>query len=314
MEVSEPCDDPAISLKGDSDEIQNNCAGTRTVPAWSFFARFERSHLHPLIIRGANATVGEGISDTGEIVGAYAVGGVGNGFILSHGTYKTLDFPGSLSTDATGISSNGAEIVGGTQLTIDSTEIGFLFDKGTFTLIQFPGSTYTTAFKVNASGETVGTYNLAPTNSEFTDQGYTYKNGVYETLDFPGAAGTFLGGINNRGEIVGTYIKSYGVDQGFIDKGGVFTTINFPGATDTSLIDVSNSGEIIGLDSTSGPDGSTGSFLLSKAGFTSIASVSNGSFYVQGINDQGQFVGGCSEGLCRKTRAKQPKTLYAVCF
>jgi hypothetical protein len=52
------------------------------------------------------------INPEGQIVGGYLdTSGTGHGFLLSHGTFTTIDFPGSIYTEANRINSKG-DIVG----------------------------------------------------------------------------------------------------------------------------------------------------------------------------------------------------------
>ena len=60
---------------------------------------------------GSNGSTASGITDDGQIVGNYGDGNGIHGFLLSGGTYSTLDGPGIRYTIAWGINLSG-EIVG----------------------------------------------------------------------------------------------------------------------------------------------------------------------------------------------------------
>jgi hypothetical protein len=97
------------------------------------------------------------MSASGEIVGHYGNfnAGAQHGFLYSHGTYTTIDPPGSTSTSLQAINASG-EITG---LYFDASgEHGFIESHGTYTTIDPPGSTSTTADAINALGQIVGSY------------------------------------------------------------------------------------------------------------------------------------------------------------
>ncbi|PYU41526.1 MAG: hypothetical protein DMG53_21255, partial [Acidobacteria bacterium] len=100
------------------------------------------------------------INDEGDIVGRYQVGSVGHGFLLSDGTFTTIDYPGGISgtTQAHGINPEGV-VVGlytghGTIVGGDAFRTrAYLRDaSGNFTAIDFPGAENTFAIKVSPTG------------------------------------------------------------------------------------------------------------------------------------------------------------------
>jgi probable HAF family extracellular repeat protein len=122
------------------------------------------------------------------------------GFLYSHGTYTTIDFPGNvLQTFVTGINASG-EIVGNFW---DNSALapahGFLYSHGTYTTIEPPGSTSSSAEDINASGDIVGWY----TDINGPVHGFLYSHGTYTTIDFPDTVHTFANGINASGQITG---------------------------------------------------------------------------------------------------------------
>jgi uncharacterized membrane protein len=141
-------------------------------------------------------------------VGVYRLGGPGNGFLDSGGSYSTVNFPGGTGTHDNGIN-NAGEIVGQYK---DSMAVrhGFLDNGGTFTTIDFPGADQTVASDINNFGDIVGFYSLSGATSGFLDKG-----GNFVTIAFPGATGTEVYGINDQGDLVGTYADQNGVLHGF---------------------------------------------------------------------------------------------------
>lgn len=78
-------------------------------PAHGLFASLPTAHPAHVDAPGANSTVLRGINDAGIICG-YADG---HGFVINHGVYTMLEFPGATRTEAHGIS-NAASAPAGT--------------------------------------------------------------------------------------------------------------------------------------------------------------------------------------------------------
>jgi uncharacterized membrane protein len=82
-------------------------------------------------------------------------------------TFTTIDVPGAVFTQPTGINSAG-RIVG---FYIDGTTFashGFLLEQGTYTSIDVPGAIATQAEAINSAGRIVGTY----VDSSFVSHGF----------------------------------------------------------------------------------------------------------------------------------------------
>ena len=196
------------------------------------------------------------INDEGEIVGGYLdKSGKGHGFLLSHGSFTTIDVPASVYTEALGINSQG-HIVGAY---VDATNFnvhGFLLKDSEFTTIDFPGAINTFVNWINSEGDMVGGYMDAAGNFH----GLLVRRGAFTSFDYPGASNTFGLGINAKGEIVGIYLDSSALNaHGFLFSKGRFDTFDFPGAN-TSVVACSGFG--------------------------------GGVTYTDGINDEGAIVGG----------------------
>ncbi len=80
---------------------------------------------------------------------------INHSFLLSNGSYTTLDVPGSLFTQAHGINASG-QIVG--WYYDGNITHGFLLSEGSYTTLDVPGSSYTQGFGINDSGKIVGEY------------------------------------------------------------------------------------------------------------------------------------------------------------
>jgi probable HAF family extracellular repeat protein len=112
---------------------------------------------------GAVATDAVGINNSGQIVGAYNVGGGAIGFEYSNGIYTSLMVPGALVTYATGINNLG-QIVGYDYIGgFANDDIhGFLYSNGTYTTVDFPSGVYNIAEGINDSGQIVGFSYIPP--------------------------------------------------------------------------------------------------------------------------------------------------------
>src|SRR5262249_27763159 len=126
-------------------------------------------------------TAARGINACGQIVGEYVDGGTTHGYLLSGGSYLTLDPPGSTFTRAVGINASG-QIVG---LYNDTSGVrhGFLLSEGVYTTLDVPRSTLTAAFGLNNLGEIVGSY----IDADGVRHAFLRLcDGSYITLDPPG--------------------------------------------------------------------------------------------------------------------------------
>src|SRR5215469_5664576 len=72
-----------------------------------------------------------GINDKSQIVGDYTdVSGDHLGFLYSHGSYTTINFPGAVNTSASAIN-NAGDIIGHYQDSANGPQYGFLYSHGT---------------------------------------------------------------------------------------------------------------------------------------------------------------------------------------
>ena len=77
------------------------------------------------------------------------------GYMLFHGSYATINFPGSSFTFAGGANASGNIV--GIYTDASGNGHGFLFD-GTYTSFDYPGAAFTEATGINPSGAIVGLY------------------------------------------------------------------------------------------------------------------------------------------------------------
>jgi hypothetical protein len=77
------------------------------------------------------------------------------GYMLFHGAYATINFPGSAFTFAGGANAEGNSV--GIYVDASGNGHGFLFN-GAYTSFDFPGAIFTEATGINPSGVIVGLY------------------------------------------------------------------------------------------------------------------------------------------------------------
>src|SRR5436305_1921182 len=111
----------------------------------------------PLDAPGASSTAANGNSPH-DIVGEFDdEDGNIHGFVLSKGTYTTIDAPGADGvTVCQGI--NNAGQVAGLYQDEDGTSHGFVLYKGVYTTVDVPGALWTEVYSINAQGKIVGAY------------------------------------------------------------------------------------------------------------------------------------------------------------
>jgi len=246
---------------------------------------------------GVTFTSALGINAQGDIVGRYAVGSVGHGYLLSDGTYTTIDAPDGVgSTQAQGINEEG-QIVGFYTVpvakTVDPTGVftrSFLRDAdGTFSSIQFPGSNNTLAIKISPRGKVVGCFHNLSFDTPTTMHGFVLQDGNYE--EFP-MLGSMHNGIARNGRlIVGVVFPDMATFHAYKVHDGVTEKIDLPDAVVSDARDVNPAGEIVGFFTDFA--NKTHGFLLRKGDFTTIDFPGEDvvSTQARGINPQGDIVG-----------------------
>jgi uncharacterized membrane protein len=249
------------------------------------------------------------------IVGDYIAGGTEHGYLLSNGAFTTIDFPGSLLTQAFAVNANGI-IVGDYAVTNangnGNSQHGYVLAAGTFTSIDFPGAAYTTAKGINSQGDIVGIYytSVGNANTQYlptgnTGHGFLLSGGTYTSIDFPGAILTEVWRITDGGQILGRYQSPVdGKYHLFLFNDGVFSSIpDVPGSIETAPADISfgaldGAGDIVGDYSNQTPimhkikfGKDLHGFLLSGGVYTTIdfpGAVATGAW---GIHSSGVIVG-----------------------
>jgi probable HAF family extracellular repeat protein len=146
-----------------------------------------------------------------SIVGLYADSqGFGEGFLYAGGMFTSLNVPGAIYTQASGINDQG-QIVGHYNTTNQGVH-GYLYTDGSFTTLTTAGSSSTAAEGINNHGQVVGSY----VNSSNHGDGFLYTDGVLTPFDVPDAISTSCSGINDQGQIVGSYFTQPLPTLGFV--------------------------------------------------------------------------------------------------
>lgn len=212
---------------------------------------------YPIIAPGDGQffNIAEGINDSGAVVGRYKdTGGFYHGFLLSGGSYTTIDEGGGPNTWVMGINSAGSFV--GSFGVQTPPEHGFVSVNGVMTQIDVPGASTTPAFGVAFDGTVVGCTGFA--NSVTFLRG---PQGHFLKFQARNARVTCALGIDNAaGLIVGYYIDQSFVYHGFVYNyvaglagagTGVATppliTVDYPGAIVTEVVGVNAKGTIAGL-------------------------------------------------------------------
>ena len=199
----------------------------------------------------AGGSFAAGINNGERVVGSYSDNSYkSHGFWFDvSGTFRTLDYPGALSTAALGIN-DSSQIVGvfctkttGCSPTVSQGDHCFSLLNGVYTQIDYPGALGTACNAVNNKGDIVGIY-LGATQFK----GFLYSNGVFTTIDPAPSFYSSAQGINDSGEIVGSFLNPSNRSHGFSYQSGVFTTVDVPGAISTQLNGVNRSGKVVGLE------------------------------------------------------------------
>jgi uncharacterized membrane protein len=172
----------------------------------------------------SGGTVATAINPQGDIVGYYNDStGTFRGFLLSGGTFTTINVPGSALTVLLGINARG-DIVGQYVDSSNPNEgVAFLLSNGSVSTITVPGAAATVPLGINSRGDIVGSYYEA---GFAVSHGFVLSNeGTLTSIDVPGAVpGTTQAfAINSRGDIVGTYFSSSGFLLPFLRSGSTFT-------------------------------------------------------------------------------------------
>jgi hypothetical protein len=146
------CSDPACGLTGNaSSDVEHSFVLSKK---GGIFTTFDPP--------GATGSVASTVNPSGAVVGAYDTTAEGTcfnfceGYLLYHGTFVTINFPGGTYTFAGGNNAPG-DIVG---LWFDTSGVGhsFLLSNGVYTSFDPPGAVFSDAAGINPGGVIVGIF------------------------------------------------------------------------------------------------------------------------------------------------------------
>jgi len=157
-----------------------------------------------------------GVNNEGMAVGVY-IDAAGNthgyryNLRTKHFTPVSVNIPGAVSVQATGINDRGD--ISGFVVDAAGDQTAFLLTRHHLTTIEATGSSMTQAFGINDRDQVVGQY----IDGAQVTHGFVWSDGHLTTVDNPNANGmTTVNGLNNRGEIVGFYLDAAGNTDGFV--------------------------------------------------------------------------------------------------
>ena len=231
-----------INPRGD---IVGEYGVTLTTPHHGFFMTREGS-FRAIEPPGALSSTAIGVTPGGDILGSYtSMDNVSHSFLLSGGTYSSIDYPQASATIVNGIGARG-EVAG--SYVFAGVSHGFLLSKGDFTSFDPVGSAFTTATGVNPRGDIVGRYR----DAAGVNHGFLFSAGQFTTIDFPGASYTGATAINTTDDILGRY-QIDGVFHGFLltrrvrhDSRYTITDLGTLGGSASIAIGINSAGDIGG--------------------------------------------------------------------
>jgi hypothetical protein len=241
-----------------------------------------------------------GVNDAGLIVGYYGSGAnakhPNKGYTLSSassGTYTAENYPGSVQTQVTAVTSSGN--TAGFWVDAQGNNHGFIDWNGVFTTVDDPaaaGKTKTTQILgLNAAGVAVGFYNDGQGNAHAFK--YNQNTRVFTALTPPNASTAVATAINMKDEIAG-FLTRGKTTAGFFVSHATYDEFDVPNSTNTQAFGVNADEEIVGsyLDA----HGQTHGFVLTNptthAAFKTVDDPAGvGSTVINGVNDKGQLVG-----------------------
>jgi hypothetical protein len=205
-------------------------------------------------------TVLRAVNDEDVIAGFYGAN-VSNGFLLTEGKFRAVDFPGAVATAVRGINNLGD--VSGTYSVMDlnADESGFIIPRRgppiSFKLSD-PTGTGIVVGGINDLRQLVGYY----TDATSTLVGFLRQpSGQFVSVIVPGALSTQVYGINDCGIVVGVWGDA-STAHGFYGRPGNLRSFDLPGAIATFTQGINNEGRLVGRYAT--PDGVAHAFVSGR--------------------------------------------------
>jgi hypothetical protein len=227
------------------------------------FIRFPDGRISTPIVDpndNSGTTVLRAINGEDVIAGFYGAN-ASSGFLLEEGKFRTVDFPGAVSTALRGINNLGDLSGTYSVVDLDADEFGFIIPRRgpaiSFKLSD-PTGTGIVVGGINDLRQLVGYY----TDATSTLVGFLRQpSGQFVSVIVPGAASTLVFGINDCGIVVGFYSDS-STAHGFYGRPGNLRSFDLPGAAATFAQGINNEGRIVGRYATA--DGIAHAFVSGR--------------------------------------------------
>ena len=192
----------------------------------------------------SHVTVLRAVNDEGVIAGFYGAD-VGNGFLLTAGKFRTIDFPGAVSTALRGLNNLG-DVSGSYSVSdLDADEFGFIIPhRGAAISFKLPdpAATGVVVGAINDLRQLFGWY----TDATSTLVGFLRQpSGQVISVVVPGAVSTQVYGINDCGIMIGIYGDG-STAHGFYGRPGSLHSFDLPGAGATIAQGINNEGRVVG--------------------------------------------------------------------
>src|SRR6266576_800040 len=162
-------------------------------------------------VPGAASTFIGWINARGDIVGNYTDARGVHVYVLSRGSFTTIDFPGTAPMCKAGFGISDSTRIVGAYVGSDGVTHGFLRQTGNFTTLDVPNSTLTWVTGINPEGDIVGFYN----SQDGKQHGFVLSDGEFISIDIPGATSSEANGINPQGDVFGRYVTPDGNTHGY---------------------------------------------------------------------------------------------------
>ena len=166
------------------------------------------------------------------------------GFLLHHGTFSTVLFPGHEGSIPARITSNGNIYACYHDADLMGSMFGFARTRDGFSSINVAASMHTGA--TPDGGTIVGLYADMATMPPVW-RGYVLQNGIFGPFDAPNSTFTEAWDISPGGNIIGDFQDGAGMFHGFLRVGDRYMQIDFPGATATHAQGINPGGAIVGV-------------------------------------------------------------------
>lgn len=192
----------------------------------------------------AVAGVSNGVPDPNVYTNSYTIPAAQRVLTGGH-RWQTFDYPGAVTTTATGISESG--MVTGYYRLSDNLARGFIRDTaGGLTSFSVPGAKHTMPQDVSNGGQIVGTY----IDGSDVPHGFVRTpNGTFTTYDVPGSTAanpTNLLSLNEAGAIAGDYTDTFARRHAISRVTPSFQFFDVHASVNTYATGISNSGAIVG--------------------------------------------------------------------